>query len=450
MIVPQNRLLLLAGCILLPMSLAEAAVPALLPPLLGILALAAVVSLLDALHSTSRIAGVRVEFPERVNIPRNSEESLPITVHDDRGNGGALRLGLGLGLPHEVHSPRREMDVVLPSNRTGLKINWPVCAQKRGEYLLSKCAFRFPSRLGLWSRQGSFPASTLIRVYPDLLHEYRKVSALFLRRHGAGILVHRQVGQGRDCEKLRDYLPGDSMSDIHWRVTAKRSRLVTKEYQLERTQEVYVVIDASRLSTRPSYPTAAGTGAGEPLLERYISSALTLGDFARRQGDRFGLIAYSNRILRFIRAGGGKLHYRTCRDALLDLHPETVTPDFEELASTILQNLRRRALLLLLTSLDDPSLAESFLSQMEAVSRRHVLIVNMIKPPLAEPVFSDRNVTDIEDIYRRLGGHMLRQDLRSLEVLLRRRGIDLALTNRENLCVQMVSRYVDIKRRQVL
>lgn len=448
MIVPRNRLLLFAGCILLPMSLAEAAFPALLPLLSGIFAAAAIVCLLDALHAASRLAGVRVEFPQRAGIVRNSDETLDFTVQDDRGAGGALRIGLGL--PREVNSPRRELDVVLPPNRAGLAISWPINVPGRGEYLLSRCYFRVPSRLGLWFEQGSLPAGTLIQVYPNLLSEYRKVSALFLRRNGAGIRAHRQIGQGRDCEKLRDYAPGDSMSDIHWRVTAKRSRLVTKEYQLERTQEIYVVIDASRLSARPANATNDGAGAWEPLLEHYISSALTLGDFARRQGDRFGLLAFSNRILRFIRAGGGKAHYRTCRDALLDLHPQTVTPDFEELAGTILQNLRRRALLLFLTSLDDPSLADSFLSHMEAVGRRHFIVVNMIKPPLAVPVFSDQDVTDTGDIYRRLAGHMLRQSLSNLEVLLRRRGIDLALTDRDNLCVEMVSRYVNIKRRQVL
>jgi uncharacterized protein (DUF58 family) len=448
MIIPQNRLLLLVGFVLLPMSLVEAAVPAFLPMLLGTCAVMAIICLVDGLRAARRIAGVRVEFPETVSIARNSDESLDFTVRDE--SGAARTLCLGLSLPREINSTRREMNVELPSNRTSLRIEWPISAPGRGQYLLSKCYFRVPSRLGLWLKQASLPAGTLIRVYPNLASEYRKVFTLFARRNGAGIRPHRQIGQGREFEKLRDYQPGDSMTDIHWRVTAKRNRLVTKEYQLERTQDIYVIIDASRLSTRTISSPGEGRGVQEPLLERYINAALTVGDFARRQGDRFGLLAFSNRILRFIRAGGGKMHYRTCRDALLDLHAQTVTPDFEELANSILQNLRRRALLLFLTSLDDPSLAESFLSDMAAASRKHIIIVNMIRPSLARPLFSGQEVSDTGDIYRWLGGHLLWRNLSKLEVLLRRRGIDFALIDRENLCVEMVSRYVNVKRRQVL
>ncbi len=448
MIVPQNRLLLLLGCVLVPLSLAEAAFPAVSTLLVGVFAVIAALCLLDALHATRSVAGVKVEFPERINIIRNVDEHLDFTVQDCRGAGGTLYIALGL--PGEINSIHREMEVKLPPDRVGLKITWPVSAKSRGEYLISRCYFRVPSRLGLWFKTGSLPVSTTIRVYPNLLSEYRKISALFLRRNGAGIRTQRQIGQGKEYEKLRDYLPGDSMSDIHWRVTAKRGRLVTKEYQLERTQEIYVIIDASRLSARAIQSPGEESGARESLMERYISSALALGDFAQRQGDRFGLLAFSNRMLRFIRAGGGKMHYRICRDALLDIHPQTVTPDFEELAGTILQNLRRRALLLFLTSLDDPSLAESFLSDMEAVSRRHVVVVNMIKPSLAGPLFSGQDVADTADIYKFLGGHLLWANLRKLDVLLRRRGIGLALVDQENLCVEMVSRYVNVKQRQVL
>lgn len=442
MIVPCNRLLFLVGATTLPMSVVAAAVPAVLPLLLGTFAVITLISLLDALHAGRTIRGLHVKFPEKVNLLRKHDEFLNFTVYHDRPFG---TLHVGLALPREVQSTLRELVVALPPEGEGLPIAWPVNAKTRGEYVLSRFYFRVPSRLGLWMKQGSLPAGTRILVYPDLLSEHRRVWALFPRRGGAGIHVHRQRGQGKEFEKLRDYLPGDSMSDVHWRMTAKRNRLVTKEYQLERTQEIYVVIDASRLSARPAGPDEA-----EPLLERYIGSALILGDFAQRQGDRFGLLTFSNRMLTFIRAAGGKVHFRACRHALLNLHPQPVTPDFEELAGTILQNLRRRALLLFLTSLDDPSLADSFMSDMEAVARRHIILVNMIRHSSARPLFSDGEVAGDRDIYSRLGGHLVWNNLRQLEVLLRRRGMGFALADRENLGVEMIDRYVDIKRRQVL
>ena len=89
-----------------------------------------------------------------------------------------------------------------------------------------------------------------LRVYPDLRAERRQAAAVFLTRNGLGSHAQRQVGRGRDFEKLRDYVAGDSIEDISWKATARRQKPVSKVFQVERTQEVYVVIDASRLSGR--------------------------------------------------------------------------------------------------------------------------------------------------------------------------------------------------------
>src|SRR5207249_6090507 len=85
---------------------------------------------------------------------------------------------------------------------------------------------------------------------PNLFSERKQLVALFLNRGTFGLHAQRQIGKGRDFEKLREYIPGDSFDEIHWKASAKRGRPVTKVFQIERTQEVYVIIDASRLSAR--------------------------------------------------------------------------------------------------------------------------------------------------------------------------------------------------------
>ena len=89
-----------------------------------------------------------------------------------------------------------------------------------------------------------------IRVYPNLLTERKNLAALFLNRGTFGIHAQRQVGKGRDFEKLREYVPGDGYDEIHWKATARRGRPITKVFQIEKTQEIYVIVDASRLSAR--------------------------------------------------------------------------------------------------------------------------------------------------------------------------------------------------------
>src|SRR5262249_50643241 len=121
---------------------------------------------------------------------------------------------------------------------------------ERGCYSLKQVFLEAPSPIGFWGWRKALPVSAEIRVYPNLLNERRNLAALFLRRGALGAHAQRQVGKGREFEKLREYLPGGSFEDIHWKATAKRGHPITKIFQVERTQEIYVVVDSSRLSAR--------------------------------------------------------------------------------------------------------------------------------------------------------------------------------------------------------
>jgi uncharacterized protein (DUF58 family) len=300
--------------------------------------------------------------------------------------------------------------------------------------------------MGFWAVRTSQPARAELRVYPNLFDERKNVAALFLRRGELGVHALRQAGQGRDFEKLREYVPGDSYDEIHWKASAKRGRPVTKVFQVERTQEVYVIVDASRLTARE----ITLQGSHTTVLERYVTAALILGLAAEQQGDQFGLITFSDRVLSFVRAKNGQAHYDACRDRLYTLHPQRVTPDFDELCSFIRLRLRKRALLIFLTALDDPLLAESFAKASELISRQHLLIVDMLQPVGAQPLFADEAVTKIDDLYRRLGGHLQWNSLREMEKVLRRRGVRFSLLDPEKLATELIAQHADVKRRQLL
>ncbi len=175
-----------------------------------------------------------------------------------------------------------------------------------------------------------------------------------------------------------------------------------------------------------------------------------MGLAADRQADEFGLLAFDDRVRKFMRAKSGKAHYDVCRDALYTLQAKSVTPDFAELFTFIATTIRRRALLIMLTNLDDPVLAESFAANIDVISRRHLVLVNMLKPAGAQPLFSDPAVNTVDDIYQNLGNHLQWRHLREAEKYLRRRGVGFYLLENENLCTDIVSQYLTIKRRQVL
>ena len=457
MLAPRNRLLLLVAVVALPCALLAAAEPAAGAFSAAAMAALAALAVADAVTARRALAGIGVELPEVSRMSREREAKLELKIRNERQHARQLRIGLPL--PREIDSDQEDTWVALPGGSEWSRFDWLCRPRERGVYRLASVQVEVGSRLGFWGARASLPVRSEIRVYPNLFSERRELAALFLHRGSFGLHAQRQVGKGREFEQLRDYVPGDGYDEIHWKATAKRGRPVTKVFQIERTQEVYVVIDASRLSAR-SVANAKAKIAGRDdscagikpttTLERYITSALVLGLAAEQQGDLFGLLAFTDKVEHFIRAKNGKMHYSACRDALYAMQPRVVTPDFDEVCSFIRLRLRRRALLLFLTALDDSVLAESFVRNMDLIRRQHLVLVNMLQPPNVAPLFSSPDLESVDELYGHLGGHLLWQNLRELEKVLQHRGVRFSLLKNELLSAELVSQYLNIKKRQLL
>ena len=254
------------------------------------------------------------------------------------------------------------------------------------------------------------PVPAEIRVYPNLWEDRKTTAALFLRRDTYGVHAHRQIGKGREFEKLRDYIPGDGFDEIHWKATAKRGVPVTKVFQVERTQEVYLVLDASRLSSRPA-PRNSGqavsppmddartteradhpkeVSAGGPGAPRAASAPSDSSDKSDPNGIdatttvltpiTAGLLGWppsrpvrsvvGDRVREFIRARHGKQHFAACRTSSSRFSRRT-SRRTTDIASFIRLRLRKRAPLIVLTNLTI-RLAEQFVRSMDLIRRQHL------------------------------------------------------------------------------
>jgi uncharacterized protein (DUF58 family) len=454
-IVPRTKLLIWVGLIFIPVSVLAAVIPAVTEPGIGLTVGFLTITIVDAAVSRKLLTGIRVTLPAAVRISVGRESEMTLSIDSDAAMVKQLRLGLAF--PREIYSANQDLITELPEETPHSMVAWPFKALKQGRYLFENCYLETTSRMGFWSLRRTEAARSEVRVYPDLFRERKKLSGLFLNR-GIGLHALRQVGKGREFEQLREYLPGDSYEDIHWKATARRGQPITKVYQIERTQQIYVIIDGSRLSVRNSDPQSGksanmdqpGVEDYTTIMERYAAAALVMGLAADRQADEFGLLAFDDCVRKFVRAKSGKAHYNVCRDALHTLQARSVSPDFAELFTFIATKIRRRALLILLTNLDDPVLAESFTANIDVISRRHLVLVNMLKPAGAQPLFSDSSANTVNDIYRKLGHHLQWRHLRETEKHLRRRGVGFCLLENENLCTDIVSQYLTVKRRQIL
>jgi uncharacterized protein (DUF58 family) len=452
MIVPRSRLLLWVGLVLVPFSLLWAADPRLAWFAFAVMGAFGLSVVVDAFRGRPLLKGLIVECPKVTRMSRERAGKIEVRIRNPQP--GSMAVTIGLAFPRELGTDQAELSVSLPAGSEWSRLQWPCRPLKRGRLPLATAHMEAVSPMGFWGLRKSLPLGAEIRVYPNLVSERKNLAALFLNRGSFGLHAQRQLGKGREFEKLREYVPGDGYDELHWKATARRGRPITKVYQIERTQEVYVVLDASRLSARPA-PVEAAEGAGEApeqttALERFLTAALVLGLAAEQQGDLFGLLTFSDKVDRFIRARNGKAHYSACRDAIYTLDPRIVTPDYDELCSFIRLRLRRRALLIFLTSLDDPVLAESFVRNLDLIRRQHLVMVNMIQPAGVEPVFTNPHVATTDQLYEHLAGHMQWHQLRELEKVLQRRGVSFSLLKNERLATGLVAQYLNVKRRQVL
>jgi uncharacterized protein (DUF58 family) len=429
---PTSRLLRLAAVLAVPLAGAGGLVSALAAPCFALLAVAALVAVWDAYRGRRRLEAVRIACPETVRLTKDAASALPIEI--ENGLPAALVLKLAPALPPGVSSEKTMDEVEAPPGRS--LYSWRLTGRERGDLELQRVYLATASPLGWWEARAELAVACRFRIYPNLRD--RSTAALFLRTPQIGLRMHRQVGKGREFENLRQYLSGDAFEDIHWKATARRSFPVVKLYRVEHAQEVYAVIDASRLSAR------------EGILESYVDAALHLALVAEKQGDRFGLVTFSDRTHKFVRARNGMDHFRLCREAIYNLHASRVSPDFRNVFTTLQLNLRRRALLVFFTSLDDALLAETFEREVPILARRHVVLVNTPQPPGLKPLFTDASSADLESLYNGLSGQMIANRLRQLSLALSNRGVRLSVVDPRRIKTQVTAEYLEVKRRQVL
>jgi uncharacterized protein (DUF58 family) len=441
--VPSTRLLWL---VLAAALIAVAAGPLRELEALWLLALGGIIvtALADMAISLARARPPAVSVPAVMRFSRDREGAIAVTFSNPEKR--ARRLRFALGLPAAFASAEEETWVDLPEGVERAQIDWRCTPRRRGRFDGMLACLEGASVLGLWRLRVRSELAGELRVHPNLMAERKAVGALFLPRGDPGSRVQRMLGRGREFEKLRDYLPGDGYDEVHWKATAKRGRPVTKVFQAERTQEIYVVLDASRLSARP----VVHEGIEQTALERYVTSALVLLIAAERQGDKFGLVAHDDRVRFFVRAGSGTAHYAACREALLSLKPSDATPDMAEIVRHLRAQIRRRALLFFLSDLTDPVLAEDFVTHIKVLSRQHLVLVGQLRAPEVASLFTGADTATDEDVYRRLAGHVRWAESRSLAQKLKPLGVTAALLENETMATQLVEQYMRIKRRQAL
>lgn len=306
---------------------------------------------------------------------------------------------------------------------------------ERGRHRGLRCGLERASRLRLWRLRQWRQPDCEFAVYPDpgpgrglLLR-----SPVFRALAAATLLP--QAGQGREFERLREYQPGDTYGDVSWKATARRAHPVTRLYQWERQQEIYFVVDHSRLSR----------GA----LELFIETALVGASAAGDMGDRFGLMTASTDITGWLPAGSGRAHFQAVRERLLRLEAAPAGADRMRLCAGLSQRLRRRCYILLLANLTERGQGEEFLRAAGRIARTHVVLAQSVLPPDARPL-AEASASTLDNIYTALAGDSEHSRIAALQRRLRQAGIEFRATPAAQYLGVALGAYLNAKREQRL
>lgn len=242
---------------------------------------------------------------------------------------------------------------------------------KRGRYRFGQTAVRWVSRLGLvWCQSGLGEAET-VKVYPNM----RRAKEMELKALGAQtyLAVERKSikrGEGREFESLRDYVRGDELRHISWTATARRAKLTTRQYQIERDQTIVIALDAGRLMT--------GRINDETKFDTAIHASLALMLAAARSGDNCGLVVFGRKIKKFLPPEKGIGHIDAVLEALHDLEPELIEPSYARAFQFIASNTKKRAFVVILTDLVDKESSKELINSLKLLRPRHLPLVATI------------------------------------------------------------------------
>ena len=252
--------------------------------------------------------------------------------------------------------------------QTSAALVYGLTPPRRGRFEFGRIAVRFLSRLNLVWCETSVGENVFVKVYPNM----RRAREAELKALGARSLVssHRKTswrGEGREFESLRDYVRGDELRHISWSATARRGKLTTRQYQIERDQTILIAIDGGRLMTARIEQ--------ETKLDSAVHAALALMSAAARAGDNAGLLVFGRKIKTFLPPGRGHEHMDAALEALYSVEPEMIEPSYSRAFEFIAANSKRRSLVILITDLVDEEGSKELLTSLRLLRPRHLPLV---------------------------------------------------------------------------
>jgi uncharacterized protein (DUF58 family) len=347
---------------------------------------------------------------------------------------------------------------VLAYPRVPARIRYRVEPRERGDWDTGSLYVRYRSGWGLVDQWAKAPLTQTVRIYPALrAGEEQQIFLARSRQIDLQLRQARQRGLGRDFESLRDYREGDDLRDVCWTASARRGGLITRQYQTERSQAVWLVLDCGRLMlSRVAIVTESTilTGA-EPVrrvhskLDHACSTAVVLAQLALYSGDRVGLLAYGQGIQQRLLPGRGAAHMRQIIEALALVRAEGAEADHLRATATLNRLQPRRSLILWVTDLAETAMRPEVIDGAMQLLRRHVLLFVAMAQPEVD-VIAQARPKNVEQMFLAAAAQEMAGRRELLLARLHEQGALTLDLNPESLTSSVLNQYLMVKERAMV
>ncbi len=313
---------------------------------------------------------------------------------------------------------------------------------ERGEYVFGNINMYASSPLKIIKRRFVFQKDQMVPVYPSII-QMQKYDFLAISNKitQVGLKKIRRIGNTQEFEQIKEYVAGDDFRTINWKATAKSNQLMVNQYQDEKSQPIYSIIDTGRVMKMPFNNLK--------LLDYAINATLAFSNVALKRGDKTGMVTFSKNIETHVGALQKITHLNTILEKLYAINTAFTDSDFGMLYAHLKRKVNHRSLLLLYTNFEHISAMRRQLPYLLAIAKKHVLVVIFFENTELEELIAT-DAEDLQSIYHKTIAEKFALEKRLMQKELQQYGIQTILTKPEHLTINTINKYLEIKARGLL
>lgn len=375
---------------------------------------------------------VQRRFQDRMNL--GDSNKIEVTIINQTIQG--LNVSIYEGYPVQMQTRSKAwIALLLPRKRK--VFTYEFTPKERGEYFFNDLVIFMRSPLFLAQRRIVIPLEQRVEVYPSILQmKQYELKVFHQQTQSQGIKKIRRIGNTNEFEQIKNYVQGDDIRTINWKATSRKNELMVNQYQEERSQPVYCVIDKSR-------PMQLAFD-GMSMLDYAINTSLVFSNIALRKGDRAGLITFSDKIGSMLHADKSTGQLRRILETLYNQRTLFKEGNFELLYQTVRRQVKTRSLLMLFTNFESEFAMRRALPMLQKLNKRHVLVVIFFQNNELEE-WAQQGVSNMKEIIQATVAEKMNTVKWNIARELRQHGIQTILSRPEDLSINSINKYLELK-----